>query len=60
VKTAEDFIDYAATKISMTGRHYLVRCGEEETPTAEWLKAELAGSRKSLEEASSGNERSAP
>ena len=46
VKKAEDFIEYAATRSSMTGRYYLVRCGEEEMPTAEWLKAELALFRK--------------
>ena len=46
VKKAEDFIEYAATKSSMTGRPYLVRCGEKEMPTAEWLKAKLAEFRK--------------
>ena len=42
VKKAEDFITWAATKSSMSGKPYLVRCGGEEIPTAEWLKAELA------------------
>jgi hypothetical protein len=60
VKRAEDFIEYAATKSSMTGRLYLVRCGEEEMPTAEWLKAELAGFRQSREETIIRNERSTP
>ena len=42
VETTEDFIKYAATKSSLSGRLYLVRCDETELPTAEWLKAELA------------------
>lgn len=60
VKRAEDFIEYAATKSSMTGRPYLVRCGEEEMATADWLKAELAAFRKSREETIIRNERSTP
>jgi hypothetical protein len=42
VKTAEDFIDYAATKSSLSGKPYLVRCEGEELPTAKWLRAKLA------------------
>jgi hypothetical protein len=45
VETAEDFIEYAATKSSMTGKAYQVLCGSEEIPTADWLHAELAGFR---------------
>lgn len=45
VDTAEDFIEYAATKSSLTGKAYLVMCGKEEVPTADWLHAELAGFR---------------
>ena len=60
VKKAEDFIEYAATKSSMTGRPYLVRCGEEELLTAEWLKAELAEFRKSPGEAAAPDKTSAP
>jgi hypothetical protein len=42
VKRAEDFIEYAASKSSLSGKLYLVRCGEEEIPTADWLSAELS------------------
>jgi hypothetical protein len=41
VKAAEDFIERAATKSSMTGQAYLVRCEGTVFPTAEWLKGEL-------------------
>ena len=60
VKRAEDFIDYAATKSSMTGRPYLVRCVEEEMATAEWLKAELAEYRKSPGDTPATDRTSAP
>ena len=60
VKRAEEFIEYAATKSSMTGRPYLVRCGEEELLTAEWLKAELAEFRQSPGEAAAPDKISAP
>ena len=60
VKKAEDFIEYAATKSSMTGRPYLVRCGEEEMATGEWLKAELAAFRKSPGETPATDRTSAP
>lgn len=42
VKTAEDFIKYAATKSSMSGKPYLVQCGGESLGCAEWLRTELA------------------
>jgi hypothetical protein len=43
IKTAEDFIDKAATKSSLSGRAYEVRCGACTTATtSEWLKAVLA------------------
>jgi hypothetical protein len=41
VKAAEDFIGRAATKSSMTGQAYRVRCEGTVLPTAEWLKDEL-------------------
>ena len=52
VATAEDFIEYAATKSSLSGKAYLVRCDGVEMATAEWLKAELALIRQSAEAAS--------
>lgn len=42
VGTAEDFIAYAATKSSITGAPYHVRCGESEVAGAAWLQEELA------------------
>jgi hypothetical protein len=42
VKSTEDFIKYAASKSSLSGKPYTVRCGDEEMPTAGWLSAELA------------------
>lgn len=41
VKSAEDFIDLAATKSSMSGRLYEVRCSEGVEPASIWLKREL-------------------
>lgn len=41
IKTTEDFIRYAATKSSMSGRPYQVVCSGEKTATAEWLTREL-------------------
>jgi hypothetical protein len=41
VNSAEDFIDLAATKSSMSGRAYKVRCAEGAQPARTWLKREL-------------------
>ena len=41
VNSAEDFIDLAATKSSMSGRDYEVRCPEGTQPAGAWLKREL-------------------
>jgi len=41
VNSAEDFIDLAATKSSMSGRAYEVRCSEGVEPANTWLKREL-------------------
>jgi hypothetical protein len=46
IATAEDFIAKAATKSSMTGKPYTVRCGSEPAIACdEWLMAELRRSR---------------
>jgi hypothetical protein len=46
IATAEDFVAKAATKSSMTGKPYTVRCGSEPAiASAEWLTAELRRSR---------------
>lgn len=42
IRTAEDFIHYAASRSSMSGAPYLVVCGEKPTPCADWLLEELA------------------
>ena len=41
VKSAEDFIDLAATKSSLSGRAYEVRCSEGVEPAGIWLRREL-------------------
>ena len=50
IKRAEDFIEHAASKSSLSGKVYMVRCADEEIPTADWLGAELARFRQSAEE----------
>ena len=42
IKTSEDFIRYAATKSSVSGRPYHVTCDGIKMKTAEWLADELA------------------
>jgi hypothetical protein len=43
ISTAEDFIEKAATKSSLSGRPYEVRCGGAEAVTSnQWLRAALA------------------
>jgi len=46
VKTTEDFIEYAATKSSITGKPYLIRCDGCNQPSAKWLQTELERRRK--------------
>ena len=42
ISTSEEFIAYAATKSTMTGRYYLVECkGKEKLKTKDWLLQEL-------------------
>jgi hypothetical protein len=41
INTAEDFIDYSATKSSMTGEPYMVICNGVKTFTSDWLNAKL-------------------
>jgi Family of unknown function (DUF5329) len=42
VKTTEDFIEFTATKSSMSGKPYKVQCAGQELLCADWLKTELA------------------
>ena len=47
IKTAEDFIDRAATKSELSGEPYQVRCGSAPKITAaEWLRGALQTYRK--------------
>ena len=42
LKTAEDFIEYAASHSSMTGQNYEVVCGKQpRRPSGDWLREEL-------------------
>ena len=49
IKSAEDFIKYAVTKSSLSGRPYVVRCDGQEVVSAEWLSEELKRFRKQSE-----------
>jgi hypothetical protein len=44
---AEDFIALAASKSAMTGKPYLVKCGEATEPAADWIVRELEAFRHS-------------
>lgn len=42
IKSTEDFIEYSATKSTMSGEYYTVSCpGKEMIKTQDWLLAEL-------------------
>lgn len=42
LKTAEDFIEYAASRSSMTGQNYEVTCGKQpRRSSGDWLREEL-------------------
>lgn len=45
VSSAEDFIRYAATRSSLSGKLYMVDCDGLSQPSAEWLSRELAAYR---------------
>lgn len=48
ISTAEDFIKYAATKSSFSGKYYKVHCSSQTTVKSEdWLNAELKAYRAS-------------
>ena len=47
IETTEDFIELSATKSTMRGKYYLVRCGDgDQIKTQEWLLQELRELRK--------------
>ena len=41
VETAEEWIEYAAARSSLSGRPYRVLCNSAEMSSADWLRAEL-------------------
>jgi len=48
IETAEDFIEYSATKSTLSGAHYKIHCqGQAPTTSRVWLLAELTRYRKS-------------
>ncbi len=49
IKTAEDFIDKIASKSSLSGRQYEVRCDGVKFQTSQWLREALASYRVSVE-----------
>ena len=48
IKSAEDFIQYAATKSSMSGEYYKIICAGNENTSKQWLLNELAAFRNRL------------
>ena len=42
ISSTEDFIEYTATKSSMTGKRYHVICQQQRIPSGEWLLDELS------------------
>lgn len=51
IKSTDDFIRYAATQSSLSGKQYVVKCGDADPiPSEEWLKTELANYRAGLKE----------
>ncbi len=50
IENTEQFIEYSATKSTMSGRYYMVRCGNENPiKTQDWLLMELETYRKKKE-----------
>ena len=41
IHSAEDFIARAASRSELSGKPYLVRCGADTVPAADWLAREL-------------------
>lgn len=46
IHSAEDFIALAATRSALSGKPYLVTCGEKTEPAADWIARELDGYRR--------------
>ncbi len=46
IKNTEDFIEYSATRSTLSGQYYTVSCGDKKTlKTKDWLLAELTAYR---------------
>ncbi len=45
ISTAEEFIKYVATKSSLSGKNYKIRCNGESRSSSQWLLEELAAYR---------------
>lgn len=41
IQTTEQFVEYTATRSSVSGKPYVVSCGGHEQPSSEWLLSEL-------------------
>lgn len=41
ITQTEQFIEYIATKSSITGKEYTIRCEDNDYPSAEWLTQKL-------------------
>jgi hypothetical protein len=41
IRTTEQFITYAASRSSITGSEYLIRCGDVTTTSKQWLEEQL-------------------
>jgi hypothetical protein len=49
IKTTEDFIQYSATKSTLSGKYYLVTCeGSQPVKTQDWLLSELNKARNKI------------
>lgn len=46
IRSAEDFIALAATRSALSGKPYLVTCGETAEPAADWIARELGAYRR--------------
>ena len=47
ITRAEQFIKYITTKSSITGKEYVIRCGDSDYPSAQWLTQKLEAYRNS-------------
>ena len=47
IESTEDFIEKSASRSSLSGRLYLVRCGQKESASSQWLSEELERFRQS-------------